>query len=67
MSYSAGPGGYLFGKEEIKEIEEVLATGHLFRYGSEEDENFLQKAYRFEKEMEKMIGVKHCVDRKSVV
>ncbi|MBT3320557.1 MAG: DegT/DnrJ/EryC1/StrS family aminotransferase [Clostridia bacterium] len=61
MSYSAGPGAYLFGKEEIKEIEDVLATGYLFRYGSEDDEKFNGKVYQFEKEMENIIGIGHCV------
>lgn len=61
MSYSAGPGAYLFGKEEIDEIQDVLKTGYLFRYGSQDDKSFNQKVYKFEREMEKKIGVKHCV------
>ena len=52
MSYSAGPGAYLFGEEEIKEIQDVLDTGYLFRYGREDDEKFNGKVYQFEKEME---------------
>ena len=61
MSYSAGPGAYLFGEEEIKEINDVLSSGYLFRYGREDDPAFKQKVYQFERETERIMGVKHCV------
>ncbi len=61
MSYSAGPGAYLFGEEEIKEINDVLSSGYLFRYGREDDPSFKQKVYQFEREMERMMGITHCV------
>jgi len=57
----AGPGAYLIGKEELKEVLEVMESGYLFRYGEENNTNFKRKVATFEKEFGDFIGVKHCV------
>jgi len=56
-----GPGFYLFGDEEKKEIMDVLEKGYLFRYGNEDDPNFTHKVATFEKEFTKYIGVKNSL------
>ena len=56
-----GPGSYLFGEEEKKELLDVMETGYLFRYGSEDDPNFRRKVATFEKEFAQYTGAKHCV------
>jgi hypothetical protein len=35
-----GPGSYLIGKEEIDEVMDVFASGHLSRYGDLNDPGF---------------------------
>jgi len=45
-----GPGAYWFGKEEIEAVMEVMRSGYLFRYGSENDPKFLHKVSTLEKE-----------------
>jgi len=57
----AGPGAYFIGKEELKEVLEVMESGYLFRYGEENNPNFKRKVATFEKEFGDFIGVKHCV------
>ncbi len=56
-----GPGVFLFGEEEKKEVLDVLEKGYLFRYGSEDDPNFKQKVTTFEKEFANYIGADHCL------
>lgn len=46
-----GPGACLIGKEEEKEILDVLHGGYLFRYGTEGEDGFQHKVVTFEKEM----------------
>ena len=57
----SGPGAYLIGKEELKEVLEVMESGYLFRYGDENNPNFKRKVATFEKEFGDLIGVKHCI------
>lgn len=45
-----GPGNYWYGKEEMDAVMEVMQTGYLFRYGSENDPKFLHKVSALEKE-----------------
>jgi 8-amino-3,8-dideoxy-alpha-D-manno-octulosonate transaminase len=52
------PGNELFGKEEKKEIMDVLETGILFRYNHEELRNGHWKARTFEKELAEYHGVR---------
>ena len=56
-----GPGYYLIGEEEKNEVLEVLNTGHLSRYGSDDDPKFLHKVYSLEQEFAKRTGAVHCV------
>lgn len=57
----AGPGFYLFGDEERKEVLDVLETGYLSRYGQESDPRFKHKVVTLEQEFAKKIGVKHSL------
>src|SRR6516162_8943234 len=45
----AGPGAYWFGKEEVDAVMRVIQSGHLFRYGSENDPRFLHTVADLEK------------------
>jgi dTDP-4-amino-4,6-dideoxygalactose transaminase len=54
----AGPGAYWFGKEEMDAVMRVMQSGHLFRYGSENDPNFLHSVATLEKEFAKYCGAK---------
>lgn len=58
---AGGPGSYLFGDEERKEVMDVLETGYLFRYGAEDDPAFKKKCATFEKEFAEKINAKYCV------
>ena len=53
-----GPGAYWFGQEEIDAVTRVMQGGHLFRYGSEDDPNFLHTVATLEKEFAKYCGAK---------
>lgn len=57
---AGGPGSYLFGDEERKELLDVMETGYLFRYGSEDDTNFKRKVFTFENEFKQYTGAKYC-------
>ncbi len=54
------PGSELFGKEEKKEIDDVLETGILFRYNHEAQRKNIWKARDFENEVKKMTGAKYA-------
>ena len=56
-----GPGFYFYGEEERKEVEEVLASGYLSRYGSEDDPQFKHKVFTFEAEFAEKMGARYCV------
>ncbi len=45
-----GPGAFWFGTEETEAVTEVMKSGYLFRYGSENDPKFLHKVSDLEKE-----------------
>ena len=49
------PGTELFGAEERKEVNDVLETGILFRYGHDAQRNGHWKAKEFETEVKKNI------------
>ena len=46
----AGPGAYWFGKEETDAAIKVIQSGHLFRYGSENDPKFQHTVANLEKQ-----------------
>jgi len=54
------PGFEIFGKEERKEVEDVLETGVLFRYGFDQVRGGHWKAETFEKEFAERLGVGYC-------
>ena len=56
-----GPGARSFGDEERKEVMDVLESGHLSRYGSEDEPGFKRKVIQLEKEFAKMTGSAHAV------
>ena len=56
-----GPGAYLIGEEEIKEVLEVLQSRYLFRYGDLSDKNFKQKVYTLEKEFAEYCGAGYAL------
>jgi 8-amino-3,8-dideoxy-alpha-D-manno-octulosonate transaminase len=54
------PGTELFGAEERKEVNDVLETGVLFRYGHDAQRNGHWKAKEFEEEVKKITGAKYA-------
>jgi 8-amino-3,8-dideoxy-alpha-D-manno-octulosonate transaminase len=54
------PGTELFGAEERKEVNDVLETGILFRYGHDAQRNGHWKAKEFEAEVKKITGAKYA-------
>ena len=58
---AGGPGSYLMGDEERKEVLDVMESWYLFRYGSEGDPAFKEKCVLFEEEFAKKIGAPYCV------
>src|SRR5690348_1840779 len=52
----AGPGSYLIGEEEKREVMDVLNAGHLMRYGDLKDPKFQRKVYTLEKEFAAFTG-----------
>jgi 8-amino-3,8-dideoxy-alpha-D-manno-octulosonate transaminase len=54
------PGTELFGAEERKEINDVMETGILFRYGHDAQRNNHWKAKDFEAEVKKITGAKYA-------
>src|SRR5690606_11107324 len=54
------PGFELFGAEERKQVNEVLETGVLMRYGFEGARNNRWKAKEFEKAFAQRMEVAHC-------
>lgn len=57
----AGPGNYWMGKEELEAVMEVMQSGHLFRYGSEDDPRFLKKTSTLETEFARYCGAKFAL------
>jgi dTDP-4-amino-4,6-dideoxygalactose transaminase len=53
-----GPGAYWFGKEEMDAVMRVMQSGHLFRYGSEDDPNFLHTVATLESAFATYCGAK---------
>ena len=54
------PGFEIFGAEERKQVNEVLETGVLMRYGFDGMRNNHWKAKQFETEFAKRMGAEHC-------
>ena len=58
---AGGPGSYVFGAEEKKELMDVIEAGALFRYGTPGVDGFQGKVATFEKEMAAQLGHKYVV------
>lgn len=58
---NGGPGAFMFGEEEKKELLEVVEGKHLFRYGTEDDPDFKHKVKSFEEEMAAFTGAKYAL------
>lgn len=58
---AGGPGSYVFGEEEKKELMDVINAGALFRYGTPGVDGFCGKVATFEKEAAELLGHKHVV------
>lgn len=58
---AGGPGSYVLGAEEKKELMDVIESGHLFRYGVRGEDGFVHKVASFEKEMAQNLNLKHVV------
>lgn len=56
-----GPGASLFGEEERAAILEVIASGHLSRFGNLDDSGFLHKVYDLERKFAQMTGAEYAV------
>ena len=54
------PGFEIFGEEERREVQDVLDTGVLFRYGFDAARRGHWKARTFETELAQRLGVAHC-------
>ena len=50
MARAGGPGSFVFGDEERKEVMEVLEGRYLFRYGAADTEGFTHKVVDFEEQ-----------------
>ena len=58
---AGGPGSYVLGAEEKKELLDVIDNGALFRYGTPGVDGFQGKVATFEKEMAEQLGHKYVV------
>lgn len=56
-----GPGYYLIGEEEKKEILDVLESGYVSRYGDLDDPEFKHKVYTLEQEFAAHSGAKFAL------
>lgn len=56
-----GPGMELIGEEEKREVLEVMESGHLYRYGREDDPRFQRKVWKLEHEVSELAGVPYAV------
>ena len=54
-------GNELFGVEERREVNDVLETGILFRYGFDRERKGHWKTRQFESEIAGFTGAKHCL------
>lgn len=61
MAKSGGPGSFMLGEEERKEVLEVLDGKYLFRYGAVDAEGYTHKVVDFEDELKSVIGAKYAV------
>lgn len=58
---AGGPGSYVLGQEEKKELMDVIESGNLFRYGTPGVDGFQAKVATFEQEMAQRLGHRYVV------
>lgn len=58
---AGGPGSYVFGAEEKKELMDVIESGYLFRYGTEGVDGFQHKVASFETELAQKLQFKYAI------
>ena len=56
-----GPGAFMVGDEERREVAEVMESGYLSRYGSADDTRFKRKVVTLEQRFAERIGAKYAV------
>ncbi len=56
-----GPGYYWIGKEEEKELLDLIQARYLFRYGDPKDPAFKHRVKTLEEEVERKFAVKHAL------
>lgn len=56
-----GPGNDVVGKDELREIMDVMKSGYMFRYGNLEDNQFKHKVYTLEQEFAAYCKAKHAL------
>jgi dTDP-4-amino-4,6-dideoxygalactose transaminase len=61
----AGPGSYWLGEEEKRQVNEVLDSGHLGRYGDLDDPKFTRKVFTLEEEFARFVGVPYALGTSS--
>ncbi len=61
MARSGGPGSFVFGEDEKKEVMEVLEGRYLFRYGDENTDGYTHKVVDFENTLKETMGAKYAV------
>lgn len=56
-----GPGAFLYGDDERRELMEVIQDGYFSRYGQTENPKFKQKVLAFEREFARFVQTDHCL------
>ena len=56
-----GPGNDLIDELEVEAVTRVLRSGHLGRYGPDDDPSFGAEVLTFEKSIADLVGVRHSV------
>jgi dTDP-4-amino-4,6-dideoxygalactose transaminase len=57
----AGPGAFMVGDEERRHVAEVMETGYLSRYGTEDNPKFKRKVVTLERRFAERSGAKHAL------
>ncbi len=61
MARSGGPGSFVFGEAEKKELMDVVDGRYLFRYGDENTDGYTHKVVDFENALKDVMGAKYAV------
>ena len=58
---AGGPGSYVIGEEEKKELLDVIEGKYLFRYGSELESGYKHKVVSFEEKVKELLNIDYAV------